>query len=495
MNKNSWHQRRKVFSLLTCGFVVIPLVSCDGGSNSTRTEGTLSVLAYNGGYGTEWLQEICDEFTKETGILTTCNTDSTILTKIESQLTSTSDYDIYMSHGLNWQNYAQRDLLADLDSLYSSTTTEMLGTDVTSGQDSFKDVKFVDRIAADGAELSQYTNSAGETHYYKVPFTQGAGGFVYNMDMFEQYNWSVPTTYDELVSLCAQIVTDTNGEVLPFAWAGARDYYWDYPIYEWWYELDGAENFNTWLSFKGPSGNYADGYENFNGEGRAKNFKKAYEMWYNLVGEHSEYCNKNAYSANLVTAQNTFFTGKAAMIPYAQWCKKEIENAQKSEFTFNVAMMPTPKVSASTEKNVNFMVGYGDSMIIPKNSPNIENAKKFLSFMSTSYACRTFVEKAEGPFLGFDYSQIDLSDIENSDTYVKSIHSILTDCTNFSTTSNNPIVVANGDTDLQPWVKNLRYYKDCALDPTKYDPDTVFDKVYETAKNNWNGWVRNAGVQ
>ena len=457
------------------------LCSCGGGgSKIDPSVEQVSIMAYNGGYGTDWLQDICEEFTRQTGIIATYSPDSTILNKIESQLTGTCEYDIFMSHGLAWQNFASRGLLAPLDDLYAS--------EVEGG------VTFESRVLPEALNHVRYTDKDDTEHYFKVPFTQGLGGFIYNVDMFEEKGWAIPKTYDELTALCAQIVSDTGGAVKPFAWAAARDYYWDYPIYEWWAELEGKENYEKWFDLKGADGTYSSGYESYDPNGKFSNFKKAFKMWFDLVGTHPEYCNDKAYSASLLTAQNQFFNQKAAMIPYAQWCKKEIEKAMKKSFTFNIAMMPTPKAKSTTAKNVNFMVGFGDSMIVPKKARHLENAKKFLAFLSSEYACKTFVEKADGPFLGFDYSDIDLSSITANNTYIASLHNILTTSENISTDSNNPLLVTNGDTFIQPWVNNKRYYKEVSSGQAT-SVDAIMNEVFETARDAWPAWVRNAGVR
>lgn len=451
-----------------------------GCGEEQREPGVLSIMAYNGGYGDEWLETICNKYMEETGNIVTYDTDSTILSKIENQLTQTSDYDIFMSHGLAWQSYAERGLLADLDDLYDSNNKD--------GD------KFSDRVIDEAKDLCKYENrKTGETHYYKVPFTQGAGGLVYNMDMFEQYGWKIPETYADLVALCAKIKADTKGAVTPFAWSKDRDYYWDYPIYAWWYELAGEDTYNQWLSLKGDDGTYTTGYENFDPDGDYAAFKQAFTMWYDLVAKNSDYSNDRAYGASLITAQNLFYTGKAAMIPYGQWAKKEIELTEKKDFTFDIAMMPTPTVREGATHN-NFMVGFGDSMIIPENSPNKDLAKDFLRFMSTEFACKTFVEKARGPFLAFDYSAVDLGDITASDTYVASIKNILETCNNFSTASNNPIIVTMGDTVVQPWVNNQRYYVTSASNPTESTIDDAFTTLYNYVKNNWTSWLRGSGI-
>ena len=69
-----------------------------GCGEEQREPGVLSIMAYNGGYGDEWLETICNKYMEATGNIVTYDTDSTILSKIENQLTQTSDYDIFMSH-------------------------------------------------------------------------------------------------------------------------------------------------------------------------------------------------------------------------------------------------------------------------------------------------------------------------------------------------------------------------------------------------------------
>ena len=48
---------------------------------------------------------------------------------------------------------------------------------------------------------------------YAVPYVANAAGILYNRDMFEEYGWTIPTTWDELLTLCDTI----QGEgILPF---------------------------------------------------------------------------------------------------------------------------------------------------------------------------------------------------------------------------------------------------------------------------------------
>ena len=54
---------------------------------------------------------------------------------------------------------------------------------------------------------------------YIVPYMANAAGILYNRDMFEEHGWEIPTTWDELMSLCEEIQAEG---VLPF-YFGFRD--------------------------------------------------------------------------------------------------------------------------------------------------------------------------------------------------------------------------------------------------------------------------------
>ncbi len=58
-----------------------------------------------------------------------------------------------------------------------------------------------------------------EDGVYGVPYVANAAGVLYNKDMFEEYGWEIPTTWDELLALCDEIQSEG---ILPF-YFGFRD--------------------------------------------------------------------------------------------------------------------------------------------------------------------------------------------------------------------------------------------------------------------------------
>jgi len=479
---------KKCYLPLVAMVGLLSLTSCGGGGGRGEEDGNaVYVCVYDGGYGSEWINKVAEDYKKLTGVEVKATVDSNILNRIESQLKGNPEYDIYMSHDINWQNFATRGLLANLDDLYSSKVYNSEKT-------------FEQRAIPAGAKASKFMGRGDtEEHYYKACYTQGAGGLIYNIDMFNEHGWKVPTTYDELVALCKKInddavpVANSRETVKPFAWSGSdREYYWDYIVFEWWAQLAGIEKLETIKQYKGPEGKYSNGYEMYNPDTYYKELKQAYTMWRDLVATNQNNSVPQSYEASLLSAQSAFANGKAAMIPYAQWAQYELEHAMDGKLSFDYAMMKTPKAKADAQ-DMNYLVGFGDSMIIPEKAYNKEGAKDFLRYLASAEACKTFTESTGGSFLAFDYSDVDLTELEKTNTYMKSVHEKLTQTTQFNLASDNPITYFNAST-VTPWLNNKIPYALAASDNDKNTPDALFSEMYKAAKDGWGNWLASAGL-
>ena len=451
--------------------------------DAERGENELYITVYDGGYGTQWIDQVAKDYEAKTGVKVVWTADQSILDRMDSELEN-PESDIYMSHDIRWQEYAEAGQIEKLDDLYEM---EVEGT----GK------KFKERLCQGAEEVSKLEDG----HYYKVCYTQGAGGLIYNKTMFEANGWSVPTTYAELKSLCqtiadANLMTPDLEKIVPIAWSGAdREYYWDYIVFEWWAQLGGVEAVNKYKAYMGDDGKYSTGYQVYDPATNHKEFVQAYQLWHELIAQNEKFSNVNPQDAKLVQVNSKFASGQAAMIPYAQWAKYEIQQNSGIQFDFDIAMMKTPRVEGA-KGDFNYNVGFGDSMIIPSNIPDSSkaNAKDFLKYLAGKEACKTFVEKARGAFLAFDYSIVDLGDLLN-DTYIASVYNKLTTCTNFNVCSMNPVAYINS-ASIMPWIGNTYYYAKAFAEPSNvaYQSATVGNNLYTTAQNGWASWVRLAGI-
>ncbi len=473
---------KKIFVLSAVALTsFMTLVGCNS-NKVVRNSDELYVCVYDGGYGTEWIDQVAKDYENATGVKVIWEADQSILDRMTSDLENPS-YDVYMSHDISWQQYAAKGLLAELDDLYEEQVGDTGKT-------------FKQRLCDGAAEVSTF-----QGHYYKSCYTQGAGGLVYNIKMFEENGWTVPTTYDELKTLCQTIVdanlkTDSLTKVVPIAWSGDREYYWDYPVFEWWAQLGGLSAIDAYKAFLGPDGKNSTGYEVYNPNGMHKEFMQAYDMWYDLIAKNQSFYNSKPQDAKLTTATSLFASGAAAMIPYAQWAKWEIQNNSGITLDFDIAMMKTPRANASITTDYNYNVGFGDSIVIANKIPDESKAlaKDFLKYLASPAGCKTFVDKARGAFLAFDYSIVDLGDLRN-DKYIDSIYRRLTECTNFNLVSTNPIAFINAAA-IMPWINNEYYYTKAVAFPdnAQYQKETVGNNIYQKAKDSWSSWMKKAGI-
>lgn len=469
--------KRMMLVLLSGALVTGGIAGC---APTTKGEpGILTISYYSGGYGEVWLDTLISEFTEQTGIDVVYEPSTSVIATMEAEFKNKNAYDIYISHGIPWERFAASGYLADLSDLYSSTLSD--GT------------TFEDKVIESALEISKFNDT-----YYKVPYTQGVGGIVYNKTMFDANGWEVPETYDELVTLCqtivdAKIPDGDDGFVAPFVWGGnGVEYLWDYVVYEWWAQEAGLEKINEFASYKSA--------EVFNPDSTAKEFKSAFELWYDLVAQNHDNSLDGSEGLTQTTSQSAFVAGKAAMMPNAHWLYNEMSEL---DITFEMAFMNTPTSPDAKDDTVyNYMPGFGDSIVVYKESQNLDAAKQFLLFLAEDSSLKTFTETTNGTFLAFDYTDVvlDYTKVgDNAETYIKSVKDKLDNSVNFSLYSSNPIAYMTTDV-VMPWAGNNYFYsaafngESILLGNKEVNPDNIFDYQYDFAKKNWNIWAQAAGL-
>lgn len=83
---------------------------------------------------------------------------------------------------INYSNFLDSDLLMDISDYQGLDSIKQTYLDID------KELEFVPQ---DGV--------------YAVPYMANAAGILYNKDIFEEHGWEIPTTWDELMSLCQEI--------------------------------------------------------------------------------------------------------------------------------------------------------------------------------------------------------------------------------------------------------------------------------------------------
>ena len=83
---------------------------------------------------------------------------------------------------MNYSNFLDAGLLMDISDY--------------EGLDSIKDVSL---------QIDKELELVPQEGVYAVPYAANAAGVLYNKDIFDQYGWEIPTTWDEFIALCEDI--------------------------------------------------------------------------------------------------------------------------------------------------------------------------------------------------------------------------------------------------------------------------------------------------
>jgi len=409
------------------------------------------------GFGREYVEKWGEAYNE-------ANPNDKIKLKIEGDAGMTADMvtriqsgknlpDIALLLATNWQPWAAKGQLECLDDVYQADVGDGSGK------------KMIETIDEGVKEFGKVNGK-----YYACPWSCGPSGIIYNVGMFEDFGWEVPTTYDELVDLCDQINKDTQGSVKPFSYSTSVSGYWDYLVSTWVAQYDGID---TWKEFW----KFGD-KKVFDSEGR----EKALECFYDLICDGGKA--KNCITNNLMMdSQRDFINGKAAMTVNGSWFENEMK--ANIEDGFEMAMMKTPAIDGAKTTDVAFNPPL-DFIIVPAKAEHKDYAKKFLAFMNSKKGCEIFAKYANGlrPF-----SHYKASEESTASNFMKSCAKIQESCTMCYQVSSNPMWYENM---VGMWPGYGTPYGKMIQDDE--DADTVMSNIHTYVDSCWDDWKKQVGL-
>jgi len=426
------------------------------------TATTLKIGFTEAGLGREWLVEISKNFVeKYPEYVIVLDGDPQLTNSLATKLESGKNLcDIFMPLNSAWENYAYKGWLEPLDDLYN---TKPDGENRTN-------LEKMDEVYAEYSSLE----TKDGTHYYIMPWNNTVTGICYNVNMFKEYGWEIPTTTDELEELCNQILEDTNGKIKPFAYPGKIGGYFDFIVSTWWMQSSGVDAYKSFFDFESPSV-YDQETEPAKGKLAACNeFIRFYSM-------DKGYTISGSMSKDHITSQMDFINGKAAMIVNANWLETEMKENMDEDFV--MGMMRVPYLSsAKTDGSGEFIkVNYvtaPDYILIPSQASNKEGAKKFLNFMNTDEMLILYTKLA-GSERPFDY---ELDNVDDLSKFVQDCLQIGKESINYFDFSRSPLYM-NGYSQKyiggQPFSAFIR---------GENDPERFLEMEYFEAEDNWTQW-------
>lgn len=451
-------RKKSIFGILALASIM-SLASCNGGGTTNDGYEHIKVAFVEAGFGRTFLEKWEEGYNAkypDAKIKLDLEGDAQMTQNILPRIQSGRNLpDLVMVLSTNWQPWAVQNFLEPIDDLYE---TEVEGT-----------TKLKDYIVDGLKEFGKVKD-----HYYAIPWSVNPCGLIYNAGMFEQYGWKIPETFEELVTLCNTIKTDTGGAVAPFSWSGAVSAYWDFTVLQWWAQIEGRANWETFWKFESPDV-YAQA-------GRLK----ALQCFETLICDSGKSEPKNsikgAMSKKFMESQMSFVNGEAAMMSNGAWLENEMKNSLPNNF--KMRLMKTPRhADAKTDESPMYNT-CGDFFVIPKKATNKTAAKKFLAYTCSEEASKIFT-KESGGIRPFNYKP---SKVEGITEFTKECAELWENSDNVYLTSNSVLYYQN---NCNTWPEyGVPYNKMIQEGDTAQD---VHNYILNTVKTRWSAYQTEAG--
>lgn len=458
------------------------LAGCSGGKTSENDTGTLNVILYDAGWGSEWLEDVIDKWESENeGYKVNLTAKYEVKTLINKHLSSKNNPDdLYIATDSGWRNYAYQGKFASLDDLRKETV----------------DGRTVEEKVNDEFKNTLKLNVNKEEHVYRLPWTSGFGGIYYNAKRFEENNWKVPTTTSELTALVKQILEnpvevkgDDAASVKPFVFTGDNTDYFDYAIFNWWRQLAGYDKIKDFYNYSS-----AENFNYKNSDSAYSSLKKVVDYWKTLFGDVtikavddngnptteqvSSYISGSLSYSNH-DAQQDFFNGKAARIFDGDWIYNETLKYGTKPDGFERKLRKTPAFDGAKDTDVSYVIGSDQYIAIPASSKRQNLAKSFIKTRISNWSLSNFTNKSHG-FLA--YKNTDPSAIDTSNPYISSYLDRKNSVTKAATDDSKAEIYLNGYIS-NAWVASSNRPFLGLLQQSSKTVESSFDTIYSAAKD------------
>lgn len=510
-------------------------VANDGGAAGKGTE--LQIGVETKGYGDQFAYKLAEAFEKKTGIKTVVaksNSGEWILPAVTAGA-KYNDIDVFFDIRDNAMgdvakvNYLDgyEKAYIDLSDIYNS---------VPEGYDTDKTLKEIfDPYAVRACTWDLEGEGYGDGKQYFINYVAGMEGLVYNVDLFEKYNLSVPKTTNQFFALLEQMKTADNGKapqnkdgrvIYPYVFSNSCNYQ-DFITRVWWAQYDGITAFENVFKGQDAKGNYTAECQKSPGK------LSAYTHIANLLSQDNNYYDLNAASQTFTNVQVKFLDNQAFMITTGDWLEREMEG-NFADVELNIAFMRIPMNSdvikncdsVKTEEQLVEVISYIDGetserpsylsdsdlayltearsinssegnqhiAYIPAYSNMVDEAKQFLSFMLSKEGQDIMLKYANGNMAPLNV------DVEQFDAYAELSSLQRAKYTMMSTGSGlqfigqskyHPMAYAGGCSDLSGLEGSFGSVKTSSSHKT---PLELWEKQYKNFVKEWDNKVEISGV-
>ncbi len=368
---------KRFLSLTLAALLLLSLLTACGGApqpaetpNETPTEdGTgdapqvLKVAALSSGYETTYpgmWKEVCEAFTAETGMEVELTLEKNLEDVIGPSMQGGDYPDVVLcatgrGPALTEQFIKDR-LIADI--------SDVLGMTVPG-----ESVKVSDKVMADVLGTNA-TAPYGDGKTYLAPMFYAPCGLFYNAGLFEEMQWPLPTTWDEMWSLGEQAKAE-GIDLFTYPTTG----YFDAFFYALMYSVGGPEFFNKATS-------YAEGIWD-TPEGQ-----QCFEIVNKLAGYTAKVTPAQANETDFSQNQQLILDNKALFCPNGTWLPGEMADAPRADgFEWGMCALPAAK-SGGNGASYAFL----EQIWVPSGAANVDAGKQFVAFMYSDKAVDIFLK-------------------------------------------------------------------------------------------------------
>lgn len=501
---------KKVFKIIAIVVAILSVVTfaligiLQGKNNVSNTESDLEIVYWEAGNGRQYLDLIIAAFNKK-------------YPEINVHLTSTAEV-------LNEEIYASNQSCT-VDLFFTSFEEALAYSEFLEPMDDILEmevdgngVKIKDKM--DNDVLNSLRNERGEL--YTIPYSNSINGLIYNVTEFENNNYNIPQTTNDLINLALTMYSDGETPFIHYP------EYWRYLYEVWVAQYEGLETYNNYLK-----GIYTDSenvkhYNDVRIITESVGRNAAYNVMYELVSPRG-YTYNNTNALTHTTSQTYFLNNRAMMIPCGSWIENEMKS---SETSFEMKLMKVPVISSLgtklgiTENQLKAAISYVDGETLTNAQQQVidglsqEIIEKVRSARSLVYTEQpnysTIIpnyavgKEAAKKFVGFYFSDEALKIAANTNNLILSAKLSTNEEINTTSWSNfakNNYELSKNATYVYSVLNNKLFYDGGINKFYKYNPviqmtygyDAITVENYiELEKNywesNWNNILRNAGI-
>ena len=201
---------------------------------------------------------------------------------------------------------------------------------------------------------------------FGVPYALNASGVIYNKDIFEKLNLSIPKTWDEFINV-AKIVKD-NG-IIPFYFT-LKDSWTSLPPW------------NTIASTLVSS----DSFQKINN--LETTFNELYDETTDKIIQLMDYGHSDNFGMGYNDGNTAFAQGETAMYLQGSYAIAPILTVNPN---LNLGMFPLP--ASNNEEENKLLSGVDVYFAIPKDSKNKEESIRFINFLLREENAKTYIDE------------------------------------------------------------------------------------------------------